>query len=918
MDTARWERLQQLFHQAKALDGNARDAFVATACPDDLPLRDELRRLLAAEPDADDAVGGAIGAAAAQLVRADAQGRIGQRLGPWRIVAHHADGGMGAVYRAERDDGQYTQQVAVKLLNPAFVTDDAKARLDAERRILARLEHPHIARLLDGGRTADGVPYLVMEFVAGQPIDAWCDQQALGTRARLALFAQVCSAVDHAHRNLVVHRDLKPSNILVDAQGQPRLLDFGIAKLLDDAPGITRTGDRVLTPSHASPEQITGGPVTTATDVYALGVLLYDLLAGKPPYGGGDTPPATLARQIVETEPTRPSAAVGDGSSRRLQAARARGERLTPERLARELAGDLDNIVLMALRKEPERRYASAAALADDIQRCLAHLPVRARPDTLAYRSAKFLRRHPVAVPVSAIAAVLALAGSAGFTWQLAQERDRALAAETRARQAAAFTASVLENTGANRDAAREVSVQTLLEQATTRVQTELADQQPEVATRMRLAIGTALHTWGAYDEALEVLQPALDEARARGPAGERDLAEVLKLLGTVTHDLGQLEVSLDWTQQAEAVWRRVGNAGEQAFALSDLALALNGLRRREEAQPVFREALAMMRQAHDGDHDDTAWLLNNMAWGLHAMGRLDEAAPLYEEAVAMQRRLGTALVDLSQTQNNLAGLYYDRGEMDRAEHLWRDVLAQYESVFGAGGHAAVARGQNILAVVAIDRGQFDDAVQLTGEALATNLRLLGENHRWTAVTLQSHGVALLRVGRLDEAERHLLQAQAIRRALLPPAHGNHVGTHLGLARLGLARGTPAGLGQAERESRAALVVIDALPSPDRVPLDDVELTLARALALQGRRDEAGRLAAQVVARMQTQKAADHWRRRAAEAVVGLPPFVAAATPQAVALAQQIRQALGEQLGPMAPVVQEIEAGLRAAGAATD
>ena len=917
MEPGRWERLQRLFHQAQALPEDQRAAFVATACPDDLPLRGELRRLLAAASSDSDTVRAAIGGAAASLIETSAQGRIGRRLGPWRLVAHHADGGMGAVYRAERADGEYQQQVAVKLLNPAYATDDAKARLSAERRILARLEHPHIARLLDGGSTDDGVPYLVMEFVDGEPIDAWCDRHGSSTAQRLRLLAQVCRAVEHAHRNLVVHRDLKPSNILVDGQGQPRLLDFGIAKLLDDSPGVTRTGERVLTPSHASPEQITGGPVTTATDVYALGVLIYDLLAGKPPYGGGDTPAATLARQIVETQPPRPSTAVTGGSSRRLAAARERGERLTAERLARELAGDLDNIALMALRKEPERRYTSAAALAEDIDRCLAHLPVRARPDTLGYRSSKFLRRHRVAVPVTAVALVMALGGAAAFTWQLADERDRALAAEASARSAAAFTASVLENTSAARDAAREVSVQTVLERATARVGSELSDE-PEVATRMRLAIATAFHSWGAYDEALQALQPALDEARARGPAGERDLAEVLTLLGTVTHDLGQMQTSLDWTRQAEAVWRRVGNAAEQASALSDLALALNGLRLRTEAEPVFRDALAKMREAHPGDHDDIAWLLNNLAWGLHAMGRLDEAQPLYEEAVAMQRRMGTALVDRSQTQNNLAGLYYDRGEMDRAEQLWREVLAQFESVYGAGGHAAVARGQNLLAVVAIDRGQFDAALQLTGQALATNVRLLGENHRWTATTLQSHGVALLRAGQLDEAERHLLQAQAIRRDLLPPAHAGHVGSFLGLARLGLARNTAAGAAQAERALREALAIIDALPSPDRVPLDAVELTLARALALQGQRAEAGRLATGVVARMQAQKAASHWRRRAAEAVVGLPPFVAVATPQAVALAQQTRGALGEQLGPQAPVVQDIEAGLRAAGAAID
>ena len=316
MEEAHWARLQQLFREALALAGPARVAFVAEATADDPALGAELRRLLtqdAAAATGDAAVRDAIGRAAARLVSERQDRRLGERLGPWRIVGHLADGGMGAVYRGVRDDGRYVQQVAVKLLNPAFASADAKARLETERRILARLEHPAIARLLDGGSTDDGVPYLVMEFVDGEPIDTWCDQQGLDTAARLRLFVQVCRAVDHAHRNFVVHRDLKPSNILVDTEGRPRLLDFGIAKLVDGAPGVTRTGEVVLTPSHASPEQITGGTVTTATDVYALGVLLYDLLTGRPPYGGAGTPAAALAREIVETQPPRPSAAVTDG-----------------------------------------------------------------------------------------------------------------------------------------------------------------------------------------------------------------------------------------------------------------------------------------------------------------------------------------------------------------------------------------------------------------------------------------------------------------------------------------------------------------------------------------------------------------------------------------------------------------------------
>ncbi|MCB1995989.1 MAG: serine/threonine protein kinase, partial [Rhodoferax sp.] len=237
MDSARWQQLQRWFAEALALSVDARAAFVAQVAAKDAALGDALRRLLAQDAAGDATVRDAIGHAAARLVGARQTQRVGQRLGPWRVVAHLADGGMGAVYRGERDDGQYAQQVAIKLLNPAFASEDAKVRLEVERRILARLEHPAIARLLDGGRTDDGVPYLVMEFVDGEPIDVWSEQRSLGTAARLRLFVQVCRAVDHAHRNLVVHRDLKPANILVDAEGRPRLLDFGIAKLVDGAPG---------------------------------------------------------------------------------------------------------------------------------------------------------------------------------------------------------------------------------------------------------------------------------------------------------------------------------------------------------------------------------------------------------------------------------------------------------------------------------------------------------------------------------------------------------------------------------------------------------------------------------------------------------------------------------------------------------
>jgi serine/threonine-protein kinase len=905
MQESRWDRLQRLFGEALALDPAQREPFVARACAGESALADELRALLRSDAAGGDPVKAVVAQAAGRWLAGDRRALVGRQLGPWRVVAHIADGGMGAVYRAERADGQYEQQVAVKVLNPALVSAESRGRFQTERQILARLAHPLIARLLDGGSTEDGAPYLVMEFVDGEPIDAWCGRHAPDTAARLRLFVQVCRAVDFAHHNLVVHRDLKPGNILVDAHGAPRLLDFGIARLVD-AEAATRTGDTVLTPTHASPEQITGGAITTATDIYALGVLLYDLLTGRLPHAPTTGSAVAMARAIVETQPPRPSSAVTLGSSRRLQEAQRRGERLTPERLARELQGDLDNIVLMALRKEPQRRYATARDLADDIERFLAHRPVSARPDTLAYRGAKLLRRHPVAVLASAAALVLSLAGAAAFTWRLAEERDRALAAERSARRTAEFTSSLLRGTGANEEASRRISVRELLDKAAQRVAEELKED-PEVASRMRSALGSAYHSWGAYTEAQRELESALADLRAQHPGPHADVAEVLSLLGTVAHDRGELEAGLEWARQAETMWRAVGDPAQHAIALTDVALSLNGLRRRAEAEPVFREALARQRQAYGGDHKEIAWTLNNLAWGLHAMGRLDEAAGYYEEALAMLRRLGAPNVELFQTLNNLAGLYGDRGDVETAERMLREVLALVEGLYGPSGHAAVARAHSALGVLEIERGRFEEAARNTRTALEANRKLLGERHTWTAITMQTHAIALLGLGRLDEAEALLQRSLAVRREVLPPGHADTISSHFGLARVAVAHGE---LALAERELRTAMDVIAKIAAPDRLQRDAVELLLGRVVALQGRREEGRAIAVAGVKRRQQTMPAGHHRRLAAEAGIDLPPFVERATEAAERAARDTLGVLRRRLGPNAPAVRELESQL--------
>ena len=411
MNTDRWQRLESLFDRARALSPDERSRFLDDACGGDASLRADVERLLAANDRAGDFIATP---AINQLAGAgDAHDSvIGRTFGPYRAVREIARGGMGAVYLADRADGEFQRRAALKVIKRGMDTDLVLQRFRAERQILATLEHPNIARLLDGGSTDDGRPYFLMEYIDGQSIDDYADARRLPVRDRLALFLQVCDAVEYAHQRLIIHRDIKPGNILVTAEGVPKLLDFGIAKALDpgdDAPTGTITGARIMTPEYASPEQIEGRPATVTSDVYSLGVVLYRLLTGGLPYRLTSRDPIMIAEAVRTTEPSKPSTAVSQ-----------------VPRLHHELRGDLDTIVLMALRKEPERRYHSVRELADDIRRYLAGEPVRARSDAVAYRAAKFVRRHRATVVASTVtASVLALGVTlAAWRWQRPAHRE--------------------------------------------------------------------------------------------------------------------------------------------------------------------------------------------------------------------------------------------------------------------------------------------------------------------------------------------------------------------------------------------------------------------------------------------------------------------------------------------------------------
>ncbi|MDX1546237.1 MAG: protein kinase [Rhodothermales bacterium] len=446
MEPARWQQIKELFEEALRRAPQARSAYLATACRDDAALREEVEALLASHEQATAErrfESPLLGVDAAEAPPASAV--EGQQVGAYRIVEALGQGGMGAVYLAERADKQFDKQVAIKLIRRGFDSELLRRRFWAERRILARLEHPHIAHLYDGGVTEDGLPYLIMEYVEGRPIDEYCNALQLSTDDRLRLFLEVCEAVHYAHQNLIVHRDLKPSNILVTREGSVKLLDFGIAKLLDEEavpedPGavpLTRAGVQMMTPEYAAPEQVRPGQVTTATDVYSLGVILYELLAGQRPYRLSGRSRGEVERIICDEEPARPSTAVTrpaePGTTRHASPEEVGRMRATqPSRLRRRLAGDLDVIVMTALRKDPARRYPSAQQLADDLRRHLDGRPVVARSDTLSYRAAKFIRRNWLGVAASAAVFVALLGGFGVALWQAGIARQERLRAEQR------------------------------------------------------------------------------------------------------------------------------------------------------------------------------------------------------------------------------------------------------------------------------------------------------------------------------------------------------------------------------------------------------------------------------------------------------------------------------------------------------
>lgn len=769
------------------------------------------------------------------------------RIGPYRILRTLGAGGMGEVYLAERADAEFEQQVAIKVVHGGTLARGVHSRLKMERQILAQLDHPNIAHLLDGGSLPDGTAYIVMEYVDGTPIDVYCDSHRLDVASRLKLFQTVCAAVHYAHQNLIVHRDLKPSNILVTAAGVPKLLDFGIAKLLDERQAaqhtiaVTHTGIRIMTPDHASPEQVRGLVITTSSDVYVLGVLLYKLLTGTGPFIIASMRLTDIERAICEKDPLPPSHVVkksGSEETRNIIDAR----NTSAGRLRRVLKGDLDNIVLMAMRKEPERRYSSSQQLASDIQRHLDGKPVMARRDTMSYRTVKFVRRHwlPVAAGAGVIFLVVAFATTtylqsvriAAERDHVAQQRELAERERVRAEEVSSFLVNLFKLSDPEENRGNQVTARELLDVGAKRLRAALQDQ-PATKSALLATVGAVYDSLGQYKDAL----PLLNESLTLQPQSH-DKSRIDTLL-----ELGQAHMGAGDLSGAEAPLQNALHLAQSNFGASSLesghALwALGMLRHQQgqfdEAKELYIRSLGILETSR-APETDVATVLDDLAKVYAREQQWTLAKQTYERALAIDRRvLGDDHPRVAMRLNNLAIVAQNIGDFKQAEALYRDAIHRLEAAFGKQ-HPQTAGAVGNYGLLLLNEGRLSEAEPLLRSALEVNLKLYGPDNYNVGYARVSLAMLLHAKGDLSAAESEFRQALAIYDKTLPANHQWRASALMYLARLLVDRGKP---GEALAMSSQSLKIWTATSPASSPSTAQAHAIHAYALAHLGRSRE--------------------------------------------------------------------------------
>jgi tetratricopeptide (TPR) repeat protein/tRNA A-37 threonylcarbamoyl transferase component Bud32 len=774
---------ERLFAEALALPREEHSAFLAQNCGDD-QVQQEVASLLAFASRPPGGITEAIQHAAGALGTPDFGGL---RVGPYRLTGRIGQGGMGAVYRAVRDDDQFQKTVAVKMLRFPDGDPAVLERFRRERQILASLEHPHIARLLDGGAwvppgSAEPQPYIVMEFVDGVPLTFYCEQHKLPTGLRLALFRQICDALSYAHRQLVVHRDVKPGNILVRPDGNPKLLDFGVSKLLDPGIGagaatLTRTGFLAMTPDYASPEQVRGEPVSTLTDVYSLGAVLYELLTGRRPHQLTTNDPLEIAREICEREVGAPG-----------------------------VDGELDLVVLKALHREPARRYQSVEQFSEDIRRNLEGLPIIARSDTLGYRAAKFIRRHRLEVGAAATLFVALVGGIAVSTWEA--RRADAEAATVKAvneflQDDLLAQAGASAQSGPNTKPDPHLEVRTALDRAAARIGGKFA-KQPLVEASIRQTLGDAYQDLGLYPEAQHHMERALELRRRFRGGKDRDTMQSMYSLG----ELFSLQ-------------------GKDAQAVAPL-----------------RNALEMQRRVLGAEHTDTLNTIRELARVYSQLGKYAEAEPLFTKALEGQRHvLGENHIDTAETMNDLGVLYQREGRYAQAEPLEARALEISRQLKGEEDTDTLAEMVN-LAITYIYENKYEQGAPLLTKVLEVHRRVLGQEHPQTLLSMYMLAGLYRDLGKFQQAEALYLTSQEVRRRVLGEEHPQTLQGAFNLAQLYRSEGKYA---QAEVLYTRTLEAYRRVRGPEHPDSLTVMFSLAELYRRQGKYEQAERLAGDVL-----------------------------------------------------------------------
>jgi serine/threonine protein kinase/tetratricopeptide (TPR) repeat protein len=825
LDRSRWGRIQTLFHEAATLPQAEQRVFLESVCGEDEGLVADVLALLHEDARGTSLLDQPLAEIAHKVLVEDAHSLPFQELGPYRIRKVLGEGGMGVVYLAERED--LGSLVALKLLRDAWLSPARRERFSAEQRTLAQLNHPSIARIYDADTLSDGTPFFVMEYVEGLPLTDYCAQNQCSVERRLQLFRQVCEAVEYAHSNAVIHRDLKPSNILVRSDGTIRLLDFGIAKQVEslEVPAHqTMTGLRLMTPAYAAPEQIRGQRLGVQTDVYSLGVVLYELLCDRLPFDLSNLAPAEAETVLLEHEPPRPSA-IG----------RRQGALSAAASLSRGSWADLDVLCLTSMHKDPERRYRSVEALIRDVDHYLKHEPLEARPDTLDYRLGKFVRRNQREVIAAVAAAVLVIGLVTFFTVRLAKARDVALAEAARTQRIQRFTMNLFQGGDEAVGPADDLRVITLVDRGVQEAHALTGDLRSQAEIYQTL--GTVYQSLGKLEEANKLLNISLDQSKALFGADSPEYADALVALAALRDAQAKFDEAERLVRQGLDVSKHHLAPNHPAIgkATALLGKVLEDRGTYPAAITVLEEA-ARLQSTSDASRADLSASLTELANSHFYAGDYDTSESLNQRILAMDRELyGERHPHVADDLINLGAIQYERGRFSEAERFYRQGLEITQSFYGKD-HPATASALTMLGRALVSQGKLDEGAGILEQALAIQEKVYGKVHPRVAGTLNELGKIAQRRGRLDEAEAELRRAVEIYKSIYA---GKHYYIGVALSNLAGVLVDRKEYARAEKLFQEALQIYSQTLAPDHQNVGIAHTRLGRALLRDRRYAEA-------------------------------------------------------------------------------